>query len=64
MTEEGNGTPEVRVKFGGRPSQNMPLMWAERMLTLWCERDPQRFGTLLAEVATGVEMKQIQRASK
>jgi hypothetical protein len=41
------------VRFGPGPSQQMPKEWAEKMLTLWRERDPQRFGRLLAEVVTG-----------
>jgi hypothetical protein len=43
---------QVFVKFGPRPTQEMHLEWAEQMLTLWRERDPKRFGALLAEVVT------------
>ena len=64
MSETNHAEAEGRVQFGPRPSQTMPLQWASRMLTLWCERDPQRFGAVLAEVATGVEMKRIERVNK
>jgi hypothetical protein len=43
----------VYVRFGPRPTQEMPLDWAEKMLTTWRERDPKRFGSALAEVVTG-----------
>jgi hypothetical protein len=43
---------KVYVKFGALPTQEMPREWAEKMLTLWRERDPARFGRLLAEVVT------------
>lgn len=42
----------VYVKFGPRETQEMPLDWAEKMLTEWRERHPAQFGKMLAEVVT------------
>jgi hypothetical protein len=61
MDESANGTTDVRVKFGARPNQTMPLSWAESLLTMFCQRDPQAFGRYLAEVATGTEITKVQR---
>lgn len=46
----------VRVRFGPRPNQDMPLSWAEYMLSEMREaqasnRKPEPFGTLLARAA-------------
>lgn len=41
------------VKFGPGPTQEMPQEWAEKMLSLWKERNPQQFGRLLSEVIVG-----------
>ncbi len=43
---------KVYVRFGSLPTQEMPREWAEKMLTLWRERNPAHFGKLLAEVVT------------
>lgn len=40
------------VRFGPGTTQEMPLPWAEKMLTKWREQDPTRFGKMLAEVVT------------
>jgi hypothetical protein len=53
-----NGQAPVRkasdyVSFGPLPTQEMPREWAEKMLTLWRERNPAQFGKLLSEVVTG-----------
>lgn len=48
------GDPEpdrLYVRFGPRPTQIMPLDWAEAMLSTWRDRDPARFGKALAEAA-------------
>lgn len=52
--DEGNGTrePRIYVRFGPLPTQEIPIEWAERMLTQWCERQRSAFGKALAEVAT------------
>jgi hypothetical protein len=49
--DENNG--KAYVRFGPRETQEMPAEWAERMLTLWRERNPAQFGKLLAEIVTG-----------
>jgi len=33
MTEISDQATEIRVKFGARPDDTMPLSWAERLLT-------------------------------
>jgi hypothetical protein len=43
----------VYVSFGPHYTDEMPIEWAEKMLTLWKERQPNLFGKLLAEVVTG-----------
>ena len=44
-------TPEpVRVRFGPRKSQTMPLDWAEHILTELA-KDPQKFGKFLTNAA-------------
>lgn len=48
----GTGNGKVYVRFGALPTQEMPRDWAERMLTLWRERQPSQFGKMLAEVIT------------
>jgi hypothetical protein len=53
MSESAADITPVYVRFGPRPTQEMPLDWAEKMLTAWRERDPKRFGSALAEVVTG-----------
>ena len=51
MDGETGGQEAPRVRFGPRPSQTMPLEWAEAMLMQLCERDRKRFGDLLASAA-------------
>ncbi len=43
---------KVYVKFGAGPTDEMPKEWAEKLLKLLRDRDPSRFGKLLAEVVT------------
>lgn len=45
---------EVRVRFGQRDSQSVPLEWAETMLTELATSDPHRFGKLLQLAAVGL----------
>jgi hypothetical protein len=45
----------VFVKFGPRATQEMPLDWAEQMLSAWRESHPAQFGKYLAEAATGAK---------
>ena len=49
--EQGDGGP-VYVRFGPRPTQEMPIDWAVKMLTEWREKHPAQFGKALAEAAT------------
>lgn len=42
----------IYVKFGPHPTDEMPIEWAEKMFTIWKERQPNQFGKLLAEVIT------------
>jgi hypothetical protein len=54
--QRGYAEPEktrVYVSFGPLQTQEMPLEWAEEMLTKWRERSPVPFGKMLAEVVTG-----------
>jgi hypothetical protein len=51
--DDGTGINPVYVRFGPRPTQEMPKEWAEKMLSNWREKDPKRFGSALAEVVTG-----------
>jgi hypothetical protein len=45
--------PKVYVKFGPHPTDEMPLEWAEKVLTAWREKSPAQFGKALAAVVTG-----------
>ena len=47
----GAGNGKVYIKFGTHETDEMPKDWAEKMLTLWKDRQPNQFGKLLAEVA-------------
>jgi hypothetical protein len=52
MSENGDGTGKIYVKFGPGPTQEMPLEWAEKMLTEWRQKAPSGFGKALAAVVT------------
>ena len=52
MSESAADITPVYVRFGPRPTQEMPLEWAEKMLSAWRAKDPARFGKALAEVVT------------
>lgn len=39
----------LRVRFGPRPHQTVPLALAEAMLTLWASRSRSTFGTYLRD---------------
>jgi hypothetical protein len=56
---DGNGHVDstVYVRFGPKETQELHLETAEELLTLWRERKPKDFGSLLAEVLTGVAPK-------
>jgi len=53
MDQAPDQNGKVYVRFGALPSQEMPLEWAEKMLTLWRDSNPAQFGKLLAKVVTG-----------
>jgi len=61
--EQLNGQREatpVRVRFGARPNQSVPLPWAEFMLAEMRDaqengRKPEPFGVLLARAALEAE---------
>ena len=52
MSENGDGNGKIYVKFGPGPAQEMPIEWAEKLLTDWRKSDPNRFGRALAQVVT------------
>jgi len=56
---DGNGHVDgtVYVRFGPKETQEIHLETAQEMLTLWRERDPYKFGKILAEVMTGAAPK-------
>lgn len=53
MDELSPENGKVYVRFGPRPTEEMPREWAEKMLALWKEKQPSQFGKYLAEVITG-----------
>ncbi len=52
MDTEMTGNGKVYVKFGPLPNHEMPVEWAEDMLTLWRDSNPAQFGKMLARVVT------------
>lgn len=52
-TSNGSSNGKIYVKFGPRDTEEMPIQWAEKMLTIWKDRNPAQFGKMLAEVVTG-----------
>jgi hypothetical protein len=46
-------TDKVYVRFGPLDTQEIPIEWAEKMLTAWREKNASQFGKALAEAATG-----------
>lgn len=51
MDENSNGAGPVRVSFGQREDQDMPLSWAESMLAALKNEHPNVFGKLLQRAA-------------
>jgi hypothetical protein len=49
----GHQATKVYVKFGTHPTDEMPLEWAEAILTAWRDKSPGQFGKALAAVVTG-----------
>ena len=52
MSDNGDGNGKVYVKFGPGDTQEMPIEWAEKMLTDWRRKAPAGFGKALAAVVT------------
>lgn len=54
-TSNGNGHKNgtIYVKFGPRPSQEIPIEWAEELLTLLASEHQKVFSQLLPRVALG-----------
>lgn len=53
----GNDDEIIRVPFGPKPTETMPLEWAAYMLSALKQRNPRLFGELLTG-AVGIEKKQ------
>lgn len=53
--DEGNGArePRIYVRFGPLPTDEMPIEWAEKMLTNWRDKNRAQFGKALVEVIAG-----------
>ena len=53
--KDGQAPPrdEIRVRFGPRPTQVVPLDWAESMLTELKRINPGLFGKLLTAASDG-----------
>lgn len=51
--QNGHGNGQVYVRFGPRPTQEMPREWAEKMLSMLKDQHPAQFGKMLAKVVTG-----------
>jgi hypothetical protein len=47
----GHANGKIYVKFGPRPTQEMPIEWAELMLARLAEGHGNLFGKLLSEAA-------------
>jgi hypothetical protein len=45
-----------QVRFGQRDNQVIRLDVAEQVLTMWAEREPQRFGAYLSAVLLGTDV--------
>lgn len=50
--QNGHGNGKVYVPFGPRATQEIPIEWAGKMLTMWRESNPVQFGKMLAKVVT------------
>ena len=53
-TSNGNGhhNGQIYVKFGPGKTQEMPIEWAQYMLTKWRDSNAGQFGKALAEAAS------------
>lgn len=48
-------TAEIRVSFGPHEAQSIPLAWAEKLLTIWREQSPSKFGAMLARAGNELD---------
>jgi len=55
-TQNGTRNSAIYVRFGTHPSDEMPLGWAEKMLTELKQTNGTLFGRLLTQ-AIGIEPK-------
>lgn len=53
MDENGTGNGKIYVSFGPRPTQEVPIEWAEKMLTILKSEHESQFGKLLQRAALG-----------
>jgi len=51
----GHTNGKIYVKFGPRPTQEMPIEWAETILTELAAKHSAMFGNLLREATLGVK---------
>jgi hypothetical protein len=51
---EQQGDGRFYVRFGSRPTEEIPREWAEKMLTSLKEHQPAQFGKLLSEAIGAV----------
>lgn len=49
--QNGHGNGQVYVKFGPRPTQEIPIEWAEKILTMLKNDHESQFGKLLTKAA-------------
>ena len=52
MDSNGDGNGRVYVRFGPLDTHEMPIEWAEKLLTDWRDKAPAAFGKALAKVVT------------
>lgn len=50
--ENGHQNGQVYVKFGPGETQEMPIEWAQYMLSIWRQKSAAAFGRALAEAAS------------
>lgn len=53
--QNGADNGRVYVKFGPHPTDEMPIEWAQIMLTNLKASDPNRFGKLLTQALNGAK---------
>ena len=51
--QNGHPNGKIYVRFGPGESDEMPIQWAEKMLTEWREKSPAQWGKMLSAIVTG-----------